>query len=135
MLTADELEAFVRSFEACAVPRQDWTHQKHLLVALWYQFHYPRETATRRIRAGIRRYNESFGNLVGYHETITLAWVDVIDHFLATRSNANSIAQLAAELLAECGASDYLLRYYSRELLFSDDARKRFVPPDIQPIE
>jgi hypothetical protein len=33
-------------------------------------------------------------------------------------------------LLAECGDKDYLLRFYSRGRLFSDEARCRWVPPD-----
>ncbi len=37
---------------------------------------------------------------------------------------------LAGELLDECGDRDYLLRFYSRERLFSDEARGRWVPPD-----
>jgi hypothetical protein len=30
---------------------------------------------------------------------------------------------------------DYPLRFYSRELLFSDEARARFVEPDIVPFD
>jgi hypothetical protein len=41
------------------------------------------------------------------------------------------VSVLAGELLAECGDKDYLLRFDSGERLFSDEARGRWVPPDL----
>jgi hypothetical protein len=82
------------------------------------------------IRDGIRRFNERHGNPSGYHETMTLAWVAVIDRFLGGRDRGVPLPVLAGELLGECGDRDYLLRFYSRDRLFSDEARGRWVPPD-----
>jgi hypothetical protein len=104
-------------------------------MALWYQVHHDRVEATKRIRAGIQRYNLTHGNPTGYHETITLAWICVIEQFLAERNRQTPVAALAAELLQTCGRKDFLLRYYSRDLLLSDDARHRWVEPDLRPIE
>ena len=92
---------------------------------------HPRDEATRLIRGGIRRYNERQGNPTGYHETITLAWVAVIGQFLSARDRTRPVSALAGELLAECGDRDYLLRFYSGERLLSDEARSRWVPPDL----
>jgi ribosomal protein S18 acetylase RimI-like enzyme len=135
MGTEIEIEDLVRGFEETTLPRADWTHRSHLRVALWYVCRHGRAEATERIRAGIRRYNLSQGNPDGYHETITLAWVAVIDRFLGRLGRARPIADLAVALLAECGEPGYLLRYYSRELLGSAEARRRWVPPDRRPIE
>jgi len=130
-----EIESFIGAFEACTLPAAEWTHAKHLIVALWYLGRQPREEATRRIREGIQRYNLSKGNATGYHETITLAWIAVISNFLATRDRQQPVADLAEELLAECGAKDYLLHYFSRDRLFSPEARYRWVGPDLLPLE
>ena len=35
-LHAQDIESFVRDFEACTLPKPRWTHQAHLLVGLWY---------------------------------------------------------------------------------------------------
>jgi hypothetical protein len=129
-----EIEAFVRSFEDGSVPRSEWTHGKHLLVALWYLWHHGPGEATRRIWEGIRRYNHSLGNTDGYHETITLAWIAVIDRFLDGRGRSRPIADLTRELLGACGDKDFLYRHYSREVLQSEEARHRWVPPDKSPI-
>jgi hypothetical protein len=128
-----EIEAFVRSFEAGSVPRSERTHGKHLLMALWYLWRHGRGEATGRIREGIRRYNHRLGNTDGYHETITLAWIAVIDRFLDGRGRIRPIADLAGELLDTCGDKDFLSRHYSGDVLQSEEARHRWVPPDKSP--
>ena len=87
------------------------------------------------IRDGIRQYNESQGNRTGYHEMITLAWIAVIVRLLAGRDRNRPFFVLADELVEECADKEYLARFYSRERLFSDEARGRWVFPDLAAIE
>jgi hypothetical protein len=128
------IEDFIRAFEDCSLPRSAWTHRQHLIMALYYLRRYPRDQATLRIRDGIRRYNESHGNTTGYHETITLAWVEVISRFLAGSDRSRPVSSLARSLLDSCGHKDYLLKFYSKDALLSEEARRRLVPPDLGPI-
>jgi hypothetical protein len=130
-VTDPDIEALIRAFEDGSLPRSEWTHARHLLMALWYLRHHGRDEATGLVRDGIRRYNERQDNRSGYHETITLAWVAVVERFLYRRDRDVPVSALAGELIAECGNKDYLLRFYSRERLFSDEARSRWVPPDL----
>jgi hypothetical protein len=53
---------------------------------------------------------------------------------LAVRELDVPVSVLAAELLRQCGDKDYLLRFYSKERLFSDEARACWVPPDLAAI-
>ena len=135
MMTDAEIEALVRSFEDGSLPRSEWTHASHLLVALWYMNCHSVEDATRLIRDGLRRYGSLNGRVSRYHETITLAWVAVVARFLARCDRAQPISVLAEMLLDAYGDKDYLLRYYSREVLMSDAARLGWVHPDLGPIE
>jgi GNAT superfamily N-acetyltransferase len=135
MRTDAGIEALVRAFEDCSLPAAEWTHQAHLTVALWYLRHHPGEEATGRIREGIRRFNLSHGNATGYHETITVAWVAVIARFLAEHDQGQSLSALVEALLEQCGDKGCLLRFYSEDVLMSDEARRGWVPPDLRPIE
>jgi hypothetical protein len=135
MTTDAEIETLVRAFEDCTLPRAGWTHQKHLTVALWYLRHYARDQATERIREGIRRFNLSHGNTTGYHETITLAWVAVIDRFLARNDHGQPLSLLVRGLLEQCGDKGYLRWFYTEDVLMSDEARRSWVPPDLCPLE
>ena len=81
-MSDEEIERFIRLFEETSLPRSEWTHGKHLIVALVYLTRHRRDEAMERIRQGIRRLNQSYGNFSGYHETITLAWIAVVSRFL-----------------------------------------------------
>jgi hypothetical protein len=135
MMTDAEIEDLVASLEDGSLPRSEWTHAGHLLVAAWYLSRHPRDRATDLVRDALRRYGRLHGRQAFYHETITLAWMAVVAGFLGRSDRARPVSALAATLLAECGDKDYLLRYYSREVLMSDEARRAWVPPDRRPIE
>jgi hypothetical protein len=133
-MTEPYIESFIRAFEDGSLSKSEWTHSRHLVMALWYLRHHNRDEATSLIQDGIQRFNERQGNLTGYHETITLAWVAVIEQFLSVRNIDEPVSVLAGELLRQCGDKNYLLRFYSRERLFSDQARHRWVAPDLAQI-
>ena len=135
MRTDAEIEVLVRAFEGCTLPKDEWTHRQHLTVALWYLRHHPREEATSRIREGIRRFNLSLGNATGYHETITLAWIAVVAQFLGEHDHGLPLSALVSGLLERCGDKGYLFRFYSEDVLKSDEARRDWEPPDLGPIE
>lgn len=129
------IELLVAGFEACTLPKATWTHQAHLTVALWYLRRHGRDRAAQLLRTNIPRYNNSVGGSPdGYHETITMAWVGVIAGFLLNHDHGQPFADLRTRLIDNCGSKDYLLRYYSREVLLSDNARRNWVAPDVAPL-
>ena len=134
-MTDEDIERFIREFEETSLPRPEWTHTMHLIVALVYLVRHKRDEATERIRRGIQRLNHQYGNDTGYHETITLAWIAVVSRFLEARPRSESLATLSRGLIEQCGGADYLLRFYSRDVLISDEARGRWVRPDLSPID
>ena len=54
--TTQEIEAFIREFEACTLTKTRWTHHAHLVVALWYLTHHPHDAALEIVRQRIRAY-------------------------------------------------------------------------------
>jgi hypothetical protein len=131
MRTDRDIVALVKAFEDCTLPKADWTHKEHLTVALFYLHHHERAEAVRNMRLAIQRFNNSKGNVTGYHETITIAWMTLIANFVARTDSDKSLALLTKELIEECGHPNYLLRHYTRERLFSDAARHGWLPPDL----
>ncbi|MDQ3042489.1 MAG: hypothetical protein M3R11_08965 [Acidobacteriota bacterium] len=65
-----------------------------------------------------------------YHETLTIFWLRTIFDLIKSR-NGNSSVKTANEILGLCGDKDLPLKFYSRELLFSEQARKNFVEGDL----
>jgi len=128
-----EILDLVKSFEDATISRDDWRHAEHLVVALYYLTRHDTETATGKMRDGIfnllrRAFKVDLTKEMPYHETLTVFWMRTIAEFNATKNGA-SLLEKANEVAATYD-KEYPLRFYSRELLFSDEARGRFVDPD-----
>jgi hypothetical protein len=68
----------------------------------------------------------------GYHETITRVFLHGVRLFLGEADPKEPLHELVNELLlSPMGRRDWPLRFYSRERLFSVEARRNFVPPDL----
>lgn len=131
------IKSLVEGFEQCTLPKQQWTHEAHFVMALWYCYHLPLPTAVEAIRTGIKKYNRSVGGVNdadhGYHETITLNYIQLITRFLITSTieELNDLEVLNKKMLVQPFiARDYLLHFYSKEVLMSREARAKWVIPD-----
>lgn len=135
--TSEEIERLVSAFESCALPREEWNHRAHLSVGLWYLVMHERARATNIIRDGIKKYNHARGIVQskdsGYHETITLFYVSMIDKYLIGRKK-ESMGDLLNGLLNIYGDKRFPLEYYSEERLMSWEARTSWVEPDLKPL-
>jgi hypothetical protein len=91
------------------------------------------------MRSGIQRYNLSQGNLMGYHETITLAWLAILARELRQRRETRQADEgetvSAQEVTTIYANQDILLEYYTPERLMSEEARAHWVEPDRRAIE
>jgi len=132
--TAQHIAALVRSFEDASISREDWKHAEHLIVALYYLTHHDLDTATEKMRSGIFNllscgFNIDLTKEMPYHETLTVFWMRTVAAYIAT-TDRTTVVSRAAELVNTYD-KDHPLKYYSRELLFSDEARRQFVDGDI----
>ncbi len=64
-----------------------------------------------------------------YHETLTIFWICSVAGFNASKNGA-SFVDKANELVSVYDKA-YPQRFYSREYLFSDEARSNFVEGDL----
>ncbi len=132
----DEVEILelVRAFEHATIARDKWKHAEHLVVALYYVSHHEFDDALAYMRCGIvnllkNGFKLDLSKEMPYHETLTVFWMRTVDEFNGSRNGA-SLAAKANEVI-ELYDKDYPLKFYSREYLFSDAARHRFVEPDL----
>ena len=121
---------------ACALPREEWTHEAHLGATTYLETRRPDIALDAELPGIIRRFNESVGGVnddtQGYHETITRCFLRGVRLFLEDADPGEPLHELVNELLlSPMGRRDWPLRFYSAERLFSVDARRHFVPPDL----
>ena len=121
---------------ARTLPRVDWTHEAHLAATTWLLTRRPDIDIDRELPGIIRGYNESVGGVnsdsEGYHETITRVFLHGARLFLAEADTSEPLHEMVNELLlSPMGKRDWPLRFYTPERLFSVEARRAFIPPDL----
>lgn len=132
-----EIDAIGRGVSQRTLPKPQWTHAAHFAAALWVLTRADMD-ATRDMPGLIRAYNEATGvantDTSGYHHTITLASLRVARDWLARRGDRPLHALLNELLASEHGRSDWPLAYWSKSRLFSVEARRSWIEPDLQPL-
>lgn len=121
---------------ASALPTDEWTHEAHLAATTYLLLRHPRIDLDAELSGIIRAYNESVGGVnddtQGYHETITRTFLSGVRLFLSEADPSGPVHELVNQLLlSPMGWRDWPLRFYSRDLLFSVEARRHLVEPDV----
>jgi hypothetical protein len=120
-----EDEGLVAAFEAGEAPESGFHHSDHVRVAWWYLRRHGLHEALPLFSEALKRFALAQGKPNLYHETITTAYVLLINERLdGDRSMTwDEFARRHADLLT-------LDRYYLPETLASERARRTFVLPD-----
>ncbi len=140
-MSGESVPAVVAGFESCTLPMDQWTHEAHLAVALWYASRLPQDHALVAMREGILRLNAAHGVATtptrGYHETITRFYMRVIGDYVREEEErrVESWPERVARLLSRYGDRELPLRHYSKDLLMSPAARFGWVEPDLLPLD
>jgi hypothetical protein len=117
------------------LPREDWTHEGHLAACLWLITSRPDMALEAELPAIIRQYNIAVGGAnddhQGYHETLTQLHVAGVRAHVAEHSGRGLLVSVNALLAGPRGARNWPLHFYSPDRLFSVEARRRFIAPDL----
>jgi hypothetical protein len=134
----ENLAAFLAAFEGHTLPKTAFTHAAHATVAACYLHTSDAATVLPKIRAAIRSFNESVGGAntetAGYHETLTVFWLRIVDRLLSEKSPASRL-QAARLAVANFGEGRGLhTAYYSGDIVNNRIARRQWIEPDLQPL-
>jgi hypothetical protein len=122
---------FLSQLEACILPEDRFHHADHLHAAWLYLSRLPLPEAIARFSQVLRNYAASRGRADRYHETITWAYLLLLNERMRRSEPNTTWEQFAA---AHPDLFDWknsiLARYYRPETLESQVAREVFVMPD-----
>lgn len=118
-----------------SLPKAEWTHAAHFATTLWLLRDRPDILPERDMPALIRAYNASVGGVNddhnGYHETITQASIAAARAFLAGRPEEEPLHDTVDALMSSpLGKPDWPMAYWTRDRLFSVEARRGWIAPD-----
>ncbi len=139
LITKEQGLAYVQGIENCTLPREEWTHEAHLIVGLFMVLSYQKR-ALPEMRKRIWQYNEIKGkgnDGTGYHETLTVFWLWAVRRFCLEKNIATFDNDALDELLFDETLSRRKLveTYYHPAILLSPYARKHYQPSDLDIME
>ncbi len=127
-------DEFVQQFESCAFPFDQWHHRAHVKLAYLYLIRFGFAGASRKLREGIRAYNAA--NQIpdeptrGYHETLTIFWLRIIE-MTVQEYGQRETADAFFEFHPQLSQKKINRLFYSSDLFMSSRAKKEFVEPDL----
>lgn len=135
-----DLAALAAALLDHSLPKAEWTHEAHLGATLYLLAQRSDLDLDSEMAGIIRSYNEAVGtpntDQSGYHETLTRFFLRLLRRVLAEAPDGETLAGSFARLLGSPRADRaFPLRFYSRERLFSVEARRGFVEPDLAPLD
>lgn len=131
--TADDF-AFRDSIESCEFALAGFGHREHVRLAYVYLVENGPEASAGLMKRAILRLLECNGiDPSKYHETLTMAWILAVAHFMENSGKLHSADEFMESnpVLLD---SDVMLTHYSADVLFSPGAREAFIEPDLSVI-
>jgi hypothetical protein len=132
----DEVAAIANGLLDRTLPKSIFTHAAHFAATLWLLTTRPDFNLSSHLPGIIRAYNEAVGgantDTSGYHETITQASIRAARAFLRESPDRPLFETCNALMASPLGNSEWPLRYWSRDRLFSVEARRAWLDPDIR---
>lgn len=123
---------YLQQFENCTLPKENFKHKGHLRITWLYLTHHTFNRAVVEIKEGIQRYAASLGASSIYHETLTLAWIHLVNQAMDHDSLCSEDFIAKNPHLLD---KNLHLQYFSQALLDQDLARKQWVEPDLKPLD
>jgi hypothetical protein len=126
--------SFLEALEDCTFPPDQFDHRAHVRLAYVCLVGSDPDDAHERIRTALKGFLLHHGEDVSkYHETITRAWILAVRHFMEESEPSDSADEFIDRnpVLLD---RKIMMSHYSAEVLFSDEARARFVDPDLDEI-
>jgi len=118
-------------FVDTTLPAAEFHHPQHVQVAWLFVQKHGMPAALSEFTAALKRFADAKGATGLYHETITWAFLLLIADRQARNplGSWDEFARANADLLQ--WKPSILSRYYSKELLASDLAKRTFLMPDL----
>jgi hypothetical protein len=126
-------EELIARLEGLTLPNEEFKHRQHVATAFYYIRRDGVARGTSATARAIRAFAEHHGHARKFHLTMTLCWSRLVAAALAEDGPCETDDVLVSRHPALMD-KQLPLRYYSRAVLFSEEARRGWVEPDLQPL-
>lgn len=126
-MTDAEILTLVDRLERCLLGKEEFHHRDHLAAASMYLYSSDFESALERMRTTLKRFAGHHHVSGLYHETLTRFWLQQVEAKLDRRL---CLSVSVKKIQEQLGDKNLAFEYYSRELINSQEAKHKWLPPD-----
>jgi hypothetical protein len=126
-------ETLVARLESLDLQNVHFRHREHLEAAFFYIRRDGIDEGARAMLRAIAALAVHEGRADKFHATMTVCWIRIVAAAMAEETDCRTAAELISRHPALLD-KELPLRFYSRDLLFSAEARRRALDPDIAPL-
>lgn len=127
--------AFEQQLLNCTLNPTVFSHQAHLRFAWIHINKYGIEAAVENVKNQIQNYVKSLGAADKYNETVTIAGVKAVNHFMM-KSNTTDFSNFITEnRQLQVNFKALLLSHYETNIFESAIAKKEFIEPELIPFD
>jgi len=128
-------EAFILKFADCSLDPKLFSHEAHLRLAWIYIKNDGVEAAIEKISSQIKKFAEHHGAYNKYNLTVTVAAIRTVYHYYINSDCKTFIAFIRAYPQLKYTFKELLDSHYSMDIFSSEQARKKFIYPDLIPFD
>lgn len=126
---------FEEQFETGKLKPEIFTHEAHLRLAWIHLKKYRLENAISNIRSQLSDYVSLLGVADKYNETLTVAAIRAIDHFMR-QSNTDTFKEfITAYPQLKDNFKELMQQHYQFDIFNSPEAKTSFIEPDLLPFD
>ena len=130
-----EDKRFVANFKKGNLPEGGFDHKAHLRLAWLYLVMFDVDQAIAAVKHDLLNYVQLKGATDKYHETVTIASIKTVRHFI-NKSYSKNFEDFVCEFPRLTFSFKELLNaHYSYDLFQSEKAKIHFVEPDLLPYD
>ena len=128
-------EQFLKQFESASLQPQLFNHEAHLRLAWLHIDCFGAECAIDNVTSQLRNYTKTLGAEDKYNETVTVAAVKAVYHFMLRSESKNFQGFIQEFPRLKTNFKDLLGAHYGFDVFSNEEAKSGFIAPDLLPFD
>lgn len=126
---------FEATFSNSTLDPKLFSHEAHLRLAWLHITKYGIDTAVHNVKNQIKNYVAALGAEDKYNETVTIAGVRAVGHFVSHSGASNFPDFINEHPQLKDNFKGLLLSHYETDIFESETAKKTFIEPELIPFD
>jgi hypothetical protein len=126
---------FEEQFELCTLDPDLFTHEAHLRLAWVHITKYGLNKAIVNIVAQLVNYTIAIGERTIYNETVTIAAVKIVYHFMLKSQTDNFKDFIAENSRLKHNFKELIASHYRTDIFSSESAKSVYLEPELLPFD